>query len=176
MNTCSSSWRTVAVVTYSIASATIIVVSLFPPFNFVAIGITVVGSIVNYFFLPDPLDDCNPTSPLVLDLDGDGVEAGAVVQFDHEGDGFMEATRWANQDNGVLVWDRNGDGVINDGSEVFGNNTALDNGKKAAHGFAALAELDSNGDGVITAADNNFAAIRVMRWTHARDFPTACRN
>ena len=87
--------------------------------------------------------------------------------FDHGGDGFAEATRWAGADDGVLVWDRNGNGKIDDGGELFGNNTALANGQKAVHGFAALSELDANNDGVVDSADANFANLRVLRWTDA---------
>ena len=117
------------------------------------------------------LENCAHVSPLILDLNGDGVEAGGVAYFDHEGDGFAEASRWADEDDGVLVWDRNGDGVINDGSELFGNNTYIgaDGDTKAAHGFAALADLDSNADGVVDENDDNFADLRVMRWTDAND-------
>ena len=110
---------------------------------------------------------CDPiaTSPLILDLDGDGVEADAITYFDHEGDGWAELSSWANEDDGTLVWDKNADGIINDGSELFGNNTDLDNGNKAEHGFAALADLDDNGDGVIDASDTAWTELRVMRWT-----------
>ena len=88
----------------------------------------------------DLLEDCDKSSPLILDLDGDGVEADAITYFDHKGDGWTELSRWADEDDGTLVWDRNNDGIINDGSELFGNNTVLANGRKAAHGFAALAD------------------------------------
>ena len=115
----------------------------------------------------DLLKDCDPiaTSPLILDLDGDGVEADAITYFDHSGDGWTELSRWADEDDGVLVWDRNNDGVINDGSELFGDNTVLANGNKAAHGFAALADLDDNGDGVLDSSDSAWANLKVMRWT-----------
>ena len=115
----------------------------------------------------DCLDNCEPVSPLLIDLDGDGVEANALTHFDHAGDGWSELSYWADEDDGVLVWDKNGDGVINDGSELFGNNNILANGNTAEHGFAALSDLDSNGDGIINAADDNFADLRVMRWTDA---------
>ncbi len=88
--------------------------------------------------------------PLILDLDGDGIEtinlrSGAF--FDHDGDGFAEQTGWVAPDDGVLALDRNGDGIISDGRELFGDQTILTNGTRAANGFEALAELDTNRDG-----------------------------
>ena len=133
---------------------------------------------------PSPLDDDDNVSPLILDLDGDGAEADGVTLFDHEGDGWSELTRWAGADDGVLVWDSNADGVINDGSELFGNNSVLGNGRKAAHGFAALADFDANGDGkvdsrdsgrdtnndgIVDGKDKNWENLRVMRWTDANN-------
>jgi hypothetical protein len=52
------------------------------------------------------------------------------------------------------------DGVINDGSELFGMAFQLADGTQASDGFAALASLDSNLDGSISAADSEFAALR----------------
>ena len=115
------------------------------------------------------LDECENPSPLILDLDGDGVEADALTHFDHAGDGWRELSRWASADDGVLVWDRNNDGVINDGSELFGNNTALKSGNKAANGFAALADLDNNSDGKVDSSDAEWGSLRVMRWTDANN-------
>jgi hypothetical protein len=106
------------------------------------------------------------TSPLILDLDGDGVETlgkSEGIHFDHDGNGFAETTGWVGKDDGLLVWDRNGNGQIDDGSELFGNNTKLANGQNAANGFAALAELDSNHDGKIDANDAAFNQLRIWK-------------
>ena len=47
----------------------------------------------------EKLGECDKLSPLVLDLDGDGVEADALAYFDHEGDGWSELSRWAKEDS-----------------------------------------------------------------------------
>ena len=106
--------------------------------------------------------------PLVLDLDGDGIEtvgtnrySGAL--FDHNKDGIRVATGWVGADDGLLVIDRNGDALINNGNELFGDHYTLQDGSHAAHGYAALAEFDSNGDGKVDAADADFAQLRVWR-------------
>ena len=88
--------------------------------------------------------------PLTLDLDGDGIETLGVnadnrVLFDHDGDGAKHGTGWVSSDDAMLVLDRNNNGTIDNGRELFGDNTQLANGRFAADGFAALAELDING-------------------------------
>jgi hypothetical protein len=67
----------------------------------------------------------------------------------------------------LLALDRNHDGVINDGAELFGNSTKLASGAAAADGYAALRELDSNGDGIISAADTAYGDLRVWVDTNA---------
>jgi Ca2+-binding RTX toxin-like protein len=106
--------------------------------------------------------------PLILDLDGDGLEITPLrgsnsVKFDTDGDGLKTSTAWASADDGFIVFDRNGNGLIDSGAELFGDETVLRSGKKAADGFAALADLDVNGDGVFSAADAQFGAVRVWR-------------
>ncbi len=105
-------------------------------------------------------------SPLTLDLDGDGIETTSyqgASYFDHDGDGFAERTGWVHPDDGLLVWDRNGDGIINDGGELFGSETELRTGAVAGNGFEALAEWDDNADGQIDAADAVWSNLRVWR-------------
>jgi hypothetical protein len=106
-------------------------------------------------------------SPIMLDLDGDGLEitqfSGGSITFDHNADGVRTGTAWVGRDDGLLVWDRDGNGAIDSGRELFGNNTLLANGQTAADGWAALRDLDLNGDGVLDLADAAFAELRVWR-------------
>ncbi len=95
--------------------------------------------------------------PLILDLDGDGVIKTTTVTdgafFDMDCNGFAELTAWAMEGEGVLARDVDNDGWITDGKEIFGDQTLLANGNIATDGFEALADLDSNGDNEINAAD-----------------------
>jgi Ca2+-binding RTX toxin-like protein len=106
--------------------------------------------------------------PLALDLDGDGVETVGItadkkILFDHNSDGIRAATGWVKSDDALLVLDRNGNGSIDNGSELFGVDTLLSNGQKATTGFAALADLDSNRDGVFNSADAKYAQVQLWR-------------
>ncbi|OYQ04864.1 hypothetical protein B7R79_01310 [Ralstonia solanacearum] len=114
--------------------------------------------------------------PLILDLDGDGLEITPLshgILFDADGDTIKTGTAWANADDGILVWDRNGNGIIDSGKELFGDETVLASGQKAANGFAALAELDTGsvvdgvtvgaGDGIFDANDAQYANLRIWR-------------
>ncbi len=105
-------------------------------------------------------------SPLIVDLDGDGVETvgtGSGVYFDHDNNGFAENSGWVGKDDGILVRDLNNNGEINDGTELFGNNSVLSNGEKAANGFEALKELDSNHDGVFNSQDTDWNSVKVWK-------------
>lgn len=105
-------------------------------------------------------------SPLVLDLDGDGVETVGLtekIHFDHAADGFAEQTGWVAKDDGLLVRDLNGNGKIDSGVELFGSETILNNGQKSPNGFAALAELDSNTDGRVDSSDAAYSTLRIWR-------------
>lgn len=106
--------------------------------------------------------------PLVLDLTGTGISLTGIengMVFDLDADG--KADRMATvRDGTALLWlDRDGNGQLNSGRELFGDFDG------AANGFAALAELDANGDGVVNAGDERFGALRLRTYDQqqARD-------
>ena len=105
--------------------------------------------------------------PLIFDLDGDGFnienkENG--THFDLDNNGFAEKINWTSKD-GFLCLDLNGNGIIDNGGELFGDSTLLADGTKAKNGFEALAQYDSNGDGVIDKNDDIFESLRI--WVDA---------
>jgi hypothetical protein len=107
-------------------------------------------------------------TPIVLDLNGDGVTTKSIrdgVTFDLFATGSKVNTGWVSNSDGLLVLDRNHDGTIADGSELFGSSTSLADGSKAADGYQALRELDSNSDGVIDRNDASFADLKI--WVDA---------
>lgn len=115
---------------------------------------------------PRPRPRSRRRDPIMLDLDGDGVETTRVngwAYFDHDGNGFAESTGWVGKDDGLLVRDLNGNGRIDSGAELFGDNTTLTNGQKAANGFEALRELDGNADGKLDANDAAFASLKLWK-------------
>jgi len=114
-----------------------------------------------------------PCSPIIVDVTGDGfvlTDAQHGVMFDIANVGIPIQIAWtANANNAFLVMDRNQNGVINSGAELFGNFTSQ---PVSAHpnGFAALAVYDDpmnggNGDGVIDARDKIFSSLRL--WVDA---------
>ncbi|MFC6669660.1 calcium-binding protein [Marinobacterium aestuariivivens] len=106
------------------------------------------------------------TSPLLLDLDGEGIETlshSEFIYFDHDNNGFSELTGWVAPDDGLLVMDLDGDGRISNGEELFGNNTRLQDGRYAANGFEALAALDQNFDSVVDAQDEGYGRLRIWQ-------------
>lgn len=110
--------------------------------------------------------ECAPT-PLVLSFDG---SEPVVVEerghaFDLTGLGQSVSSDWPRADTPWLALDRDGDGVIADGTELFGSAVRLASGERARHGFEALAELDANGDRRVDAADPRFGELTV--WADA---------
>jgi len=105
-------------------------------------------------------------SPLVLDLNGDGVQTlslTANVSFDLNATGTAINTGWVGEGDGLLAIDVNGDGTIDNGSELFGSSFVLGDGTTAKNGFEALGSLDGNGDGVINADDQSYSSLLVWQ-------------
>ncbi len=109
------------------------------------------------------------TDPIVIDLDGDGVElvSGANgVEFDINADGTKEQTGWAGMDDGILAFDVNGDGQINDMSEMISHYFAYQDHNAATNpdsSMEVLAQFDDNSDGVIDAEDEIFDGLSVWQ-------------
>lgn len=101
--------------------------------------------------------------PIVLDLDHNGFSFTPLadgVQFDINHDGAKDQVAWTKGHDGLLALDVNGNGKIDNGSELFTPDFA---GGHFADGLAALASLDSNHDGIIDAADHDFAKLLVWQ-------------
>ena len=98
--------------------------------------------------------------PLTLDLDGDGIELthhSQGARFDLRGTGQQVTTAFVTGGDAFLAMDRNGNGAIDSGRELFGDQ------RGAANGFEELRKLDANGDGAINAADPSFNQLLLWR-------------
>lgn len=100
------------------------------------------------------------TDPLVINLD---TNIGSVTEqkflFDIDADGKEESISFAGEGSGFLALDKNRDGRINDGSELFGT--------RSGNGFKDLAEYDGDGNGWIDEADDIFKDLKI--WTKDAD-------
>jgi hypothetical protein len=112
-------------------------------------------------------------SPILFDLDDDGFALTNIatgVWFDLNADGRPDRTAWTTAGGGdaFLCRDRNGDGRIGDGRELFGNSTPLVDGRTALHGFVVLEEFDmsatgGNDDGQLDARDRVWGSLLLWR-------------
>jgi hypothetical protein len=112
-----------------------------------------------------PKENC----PVLLDLEQNGFHLSGpdpAVHFDIDADGTQDEIAWTevDGDDAFLCWDRNRNGVIDDGRELFGYATLLMTGGPAEVGYRALAELDQpayggNGDGKVDADDPAFREL-----------------
>ncbi|MDE7316482.1 MAG: hypothetical protein K2N12_01965 [Helicobacter sp.] len=101
-------------------------------------------------------DSVNLIDPLIIDLGGDGVElSDDTFSFDLDADGESDQISRPKGNSGFLALDKNGDGIINDGTELFGTQNG--------DGFKDLARYDSNGDGKIDKDDPIYDKLRIWK-------------
>ena len=102
-------------------------------------------------------------APVVLDLDGDGVElthlGESSVYFDHDGDGARERTGWVSADDALLVLDRNGDNRITYGEEI----SFVQDLPGAQTDLEGLVAYDSNGNGLLDHQDDRFGDFQLWQ-------------
>lgn len=108
--------------------------------------------------------ECPPKDPLIIDLGQEGVELTTIengVNFDLDCNGFSERTVWIDTEDGFLAFDRNNNGKIDNGKELFGDGVELSDGRISENGFEVLAELDSNNDGIVDCNDDEFNKLLI---------------
>ncbi|WP_298029534.1 calcium-binding protein [uncultured Campylobacter sp.] len=120
----------------------------------------------------DPNEDLPETyDPIVIDFNKNGVTSTRLdntVYFDHDNNGFAEATAWVEKDDGLLALDKNNNGKIDNGNELFGNHTISNTAygytdKKATNGYEALKAYDLNGDNAIDEKDEIFNKLKIWK-------------
>lgn len=151
-------------------------------------GCSDVNGVYNYYSCQPPPGGCEPgyswsptwcqcvASPILLTLGPNAFHLTSIaggVEFDLNGNGTRERVSWtaADGDDAFLWMDRNGNGVVDGGHELFGNVTPLSwttSGPSASHGFEALGwfDLTANGgdsDGWIDSDDSVFNRLRLWR-------------
>jgi hypothetical protein len=102
------------------------------------------------------------SDPLVIDLNGNGIEltdvaAGKGVLFDLTGDGVSERVSWVAPDDGLLALDRNRNGLIDNGFELFGDQHG------AIDGFSELSVFDGDQNGAIDKNDPLYSDLWVWQ-------------
>lgn len=118
-----------------------------------------------------PVEVPEENCPIILDLEQDGFHLSAPdpsVRFDIDADGILDEIAWtkAGEDDAFLCLDRNSNGIIDDGSDLFGYSTLLLSGERAIIGYRALADLDAlqsggNADGKVDTSDSKFRDLCV---------------
>ena len=104
-------------------------------------------------------EEMQKTDPLAFDLDGNGIQTTGVkhgIQFDINADGKTEQSSFISGNDAFLAYDKNGNGVIDNGSELFGDQNG------AANGFEELKKYDDNHEGSIDKNDAIYSQLQLL--------------
>jgi len=101
--------------------------------------------------------------PLVINLNGGlaDIDASDTFMFDLNGDGLKDELSLLEKNNGFLTYDKNENGIIDDGSELFGT--------RSGDGFADLSEYDEDANGWIDENDSIFARLKIWQKSAVQD-------
>ena len=103
------------------------------------------------------------TSPIVLDLNGNGVtlldNRNTNVAFDWDGDGRKDQTGWVGKDDGFLMIDRDGNGTVSNAGEL----SFTSDKPNAKSDLDGLRAFDSNNDGILSGADDRFDQFKIWQ-------------
>ena len=120
-------------------------------------------------------DDPEDVDPIIIDLNKNGITSTKLnntIYFDHDNNNFKEATSWIDKGDAFLALDKNSNGLIDNGNELFGNHTISNTkyGEKEANnkdtsinGYEALKAYDLNGDNVIDSKDEIYDKLLLWK-------------
>lgn len=124
--------------------------------NLSSVNVSVVSMNTSIVRWQEGTDSAKLIDPLIIDLGGDGVElSDDTFSFDLDADGESDQISRPKGNSGFLALDKNGDGIINDGTELFGTQNG--------DGFKDLARYDSNSDGKIDKDDPIYDKLRIWK-------------
>ena len=102
------------------------------------------------------------TDPLVINLDSSPTAVEDVTwNFDIDGDGVMDSISMLSKGNGFLALDHNNNGIIDNGSELFGS--------KSGNGFSDLATYDTDKNGWIDENDEVYNNLKIWKKNNTED-------
>ena len=119
----------------------------------------------------DDKQDPEDIDPIIIDLNKNGITSTKLnntTYFDHDNNNFKEASSWIDKGDAFLALDKNNNGLIDNGNELFGNHTISNTrfkytNNKATNGYEALKAYDLNGDNVIDSKDEIYDKLLLWK-------------
>ena len=119
----------------------------------------------------DDKQDPEDIDPIIIDLNKNGITSTKLnntTYFDHDNNNFKEASSWIDKGDAFLALDKNSNGLIDNGNELFGNHTISNTrfkytNNKATNGFEALKAYDLNDDNVIDSKDEIYDKLLLWK-------------